>query len=104
MRTDTPPPTFTLGPTLTTVRAPDGTVHTVPDGWVLVPPGDAALTRCVRLAGESWSVAQKRGRKVFSRGVWTPATTVEPSTASCPSEKWKPTHDDRRRRNPSRRS
>ena len=27
-------------------------------GWVLVPPGDAALTRRVRAAGESWSVAR----------------------------------------------
>lgn len=58
------------------VRAPDGTVHTVPEGWALVPPGDAALTRRVRAAGESWSVAENRGRKVFSRGVWAPADTV----------------------------
>jgi hypothetical protein len=64
------------GPTPNTVRASDGAVRAVPDGWVLVPPGDAALTRRVRAAGESWSVAEKRGRKVFSRGVWAPAETV----------------------------
>lgn len=75
MRSD-PPPTFTPGPNPNTVRAPDGTVRTIPAGWVLVPPGDAALTRRVRAAGESWSVAEKRGRKVFSRGVWAPAETV----------------------------
>ncbi|HEY1188260.1 MAG TPA: hypothetical protein VGE74_11420, partial [Gemmata sp.] len=74
----TPPQApFAPGPTPNTVRAPDGAVLTVPDNWVLVPPGDAALTRRVRAAGESWSVAQKRGRKVFSRGVWAPAVTVE---------------------------
>ena len=37
--------TFTPGPAPNTVRAADGKVLTVPEGWVLVPPGDAALTR-----------------------------------------------------------
>jgi hypothetical protein len=79
--------TFTPGPTPNTVRAPDGTVRTAPEGWVLVPPGDAALTRRVRAAGESWSVAEKRGRKVFSRGVWAPAVTVERVKAELEAER-----------------
>jgi hypothetical protein len=86
MRTD-PPPTFTPGPSPNTVRAPDGTIRTVPDGWVLVLPGDAALTRRVRAAGESWSVAEKRGRKVFSRGVWAPAETVSRVLAELEAER-----------------
>jgi TfoX/Sxy family transcriptional regulator of competence genes len=57
--------------------APDGNVPAVPEGWVLLPPGDAALTRRVKAAGEAWAVAEKKGRKVFSRGGWAPATTVE---------------------------
>ena len=69
--------TFTPGPTPNTVRSADGKVLTVPEGWVLLPPGDAALTRRVKAAGEAWTVAEKRGRKVFSRGVWAPLTTVE---------------------------
>src|SRR5262245_33863992 len=69
--------TYAPGPTPNTVRAPDGRVLTVPEGWVLLPPGDAALTRRVKAAGEAWAVAEKRGRKVFSRGVWAPAATVE---------------------------
>lgn len=69
--------TFKPGPTPATVRAPDGKVLTVPDGWVLVPPGDAALTRRVKAAGDHWAVSEKRGRKVFSRGLWAPAATVE---------------------------
>jgi hypothetical protein len=77
MREKTPVTIFALGPTPDTVRASDGIVRTIPEGWVLVPPGDAALTRRVRAAGESWSVAEKRGRKVFSRGVWAPTVTVE---------------------------
>jgi hypothetical protein len=87
MRATNAPATFTPGPTANTVRAPDGTVHTAPADWVLVPPGDAALTRRVRAAGESWSVAEKRGRKVFSRGVWAPAATVERVTAELAAER-----------------
>src|SRR4051812_39199226 len=68
--------TFTPGPTPNTVRSPDGRVLTVPDGWVLVPPGDAALTRRVKAAGDHWVVQEKRGRKVFSRGIWAAAATV----------------------------
>jgi hypothetical protein len=60
---------FTSGPTSNTVRAADGRVQNVPDGWILLPPGDAALTRRVKEAGEHWVVAEKKGRKTFSRGV-----------------------------------
>jgi hypothetical protein len=42
-----------------------------------LPPGDAALTRRVKQAGEHWIVQEKKGRKVFSRGVWAPAATIE---------------------------
>ncbi len=58
--------TFSPGPTPGTVRTGDGTVLTVPDDWVLLPPGDAALTRRVKAAGEHWIVQEKKGRKVFS--------------------------------------
>jgi hypothetical protein len=60
-----------------TVRAADGRVLTVPEGWVLLPPGDAALTRRVKEAGDHWVVQEKKGRKVFSRGVWAPAATID---------------------------
>ena len=69
--------TFTPGPTPTTVRETDGKVRTVPDGWTLLPPGDAALTRRVKAAGDHWIVQEKKGQKVFSRGVWAPATTID---------------------------
>jgi hypothetical protein len=69
--------TFTPGPTPNTVRAADGSVLTAPEGWILLPPGDAALTRRVKAAGDHWIVQEKKGRKVFSRGVWAPAATIE---------------------------
>src|SRR3954452_21525808 len=79
--------TFIPGPTPNTVRAADGKVLTVPEGWVLLPPGDAALTRRVKAAGDHWVVQEKRGRKVFSRGIWTSAGTVERIRADLAAER-----------------
>ncbi|WP_339726884.1 DUF2293 domain-containing protein [uncultured Gimesia sp.] len=70
-------PNFTPGPTPDSVKAADGTIHTVPSGWALLPPGDAGLTRRVKAAGESWVVQEKKGRRTFSKGVWAPAETIE---------------------------
>lgn len=69
--------TFSPGPSENAVRSPDGQVLTVPDGWVLLPPGDAALTRRVKAAGDHWVVQEKKGRKVFSRGIWAPTETID---------------------------
>ena len=69
--------TFAPGPTPITVRASDGTVLAVPEGWALLPPGDAGLTRRVKAAGEYWVVQEKVGRRTFSRGVWAAAATIE---------------------------
>src|ERR1700758_3746442 len=71
------PNTFTPGPTPNTVRAADGKILTVPQGWILLPPGDAALTRRVKATGDHWVVAEKKGRKIFPRGIWASAATIE---------------------------
>jgi hypothetical protein len=78
---------FTPGPTPNSVRAADGTVKAAPEGWVLLPPGDAALTRKVKGAGDHWVVQEKRGRKVFSRGVWAPVATIERIRAELEAER-----------------
>jgi hypothetical protein len=62
--------TYGPGPTPGTVTAPDGRVLTPPSGWQLLPPGDPGLTRRVKAAGDYWVVQEKKGRKLFSRGVW----------------------------------
>lgn len=69
--------TFQPGPRPRTVRAANGQVKVVPKDWELLPPGDAALTRRVKKAGETWSIKQKRGRRVFSQGVWAPQSTIK---------------------------
>jgi len=78
---------FAPGPKPNCVRAADGSIRVVPDGWVLVPPGDAAVTRRVKAAGEHWIVQEKRGRKTFSRGIWTAAVTVERIRADLEAER-----------------
>jgi len=52
-------------------------VVAIPSSWVLFPPGDAALTRRVKAAGDHFVVAEKKGRKLFSLGVWAPSATIE---------------------------
>src|SRR3954452_23076572 len=79
--------TFIPGPTPNTVRAADGTVFTAPEGWILLPPGDAGLTRRVKAAGDHWVVQEKVGRRMFSRGVWASAETVERIRAELEAER-----------------
>lgn len=69
--------TISPGPISNTVKSTDGKVLTVPDGWILLPPGDAALTRRTKAAGDYWIVQEKKGRRTFSKGVWAPASTID---------------------------
>src|SRR5208282_3457107 len=87
-----------------TVRSTDGKLLIVPEGWVLLPPGDAALTRRVKAAGDHWVVAEKKGRKVFSRGIWASSATIERIRAELNAERatesfGKKKEADARRRN-----
>jgi hypothetical protein len=79
--------TYSPGPKPNTVRAADGTILTAPAGWILLPPGDAALTRRVKAAGDHWVVAEKKGRKVFSRGVWASQAVIEQIQAELAAER-----------------
>lgn len=78
---------FAPGPTPHTVRSASGKVLAVPEGWILLPPGDAALTRRVKAAGDHWVVQEKKGRRVFSRGVWASAATIERIRADLKAER-----------------
>jgi hypothetical protein len=57
--------------------SPDGKRLTPPDDWACLPPGDAGLTRRVKQTGPSWAVLEKKGRKVFSKGLWAPRENIE---------------------------
>lgn len=79
--------TYSPGPTPNTVRSTEGLVRTIPVGWAVLPPGDAALTRRVKAAGEHWVVQERQGRKVFSRGVWAAVSTIERIRAELATER-----------------
>jgi hypothetical protein len=59
------------------VKTAAGEVLEIPASWALLPPGDAALSRRVKAEGPCWCVKEKRGRKVFSRGIWAPKERIE---------------------------
>jgi hypothetical protein len=61
---------------------PDGRAVTVPEGWELLPPGDAGVTRRVKAAGPHWVVQEQVGRRLMSRGVWAPRAAIEAATRS----------------------
>lgn len=60
-----------------TVRTEEGETLDVPEGWELLRPGDAALTKKVKAAGPSWTIQTKKGRKTFSQGVWAPKENID---------------------------
>ena len=78
---------------------PDGTwfrtktqLLRLPVGWELLPPGDPALTRRVKEAGPSWVCSEKRGNKVFSRGVCAPKDRIERIRAELSIERSDPAY------------
>lgn len=99
------PDSLTVAPTSDPrrVRAPDGTLLTPPQGWALLPPGDAGLTRRVKAAGPSWTVVEKKGRKTFSRGVWAPEAHITAARAELEVERATPAYAKRRASDQARR-
>jgi hypothetical protein len=99
------PDSLTVAPTADSrrVRAPDGTLLTPPPGWALLPPGDAGLTRRVKAAGPSWTVVEKVGRKLFSKGVWAPEEHIVRAKAALEAERATPAYAKRRAADSARR-
>jgi hypothetical protein len=86
----------TPGPDSQSVRTASGDILRPPTGWVLVPPGDAALTRRLKAAGPTWTVQQNRGRKTFSLGLWAPQCTVVAIKLQLAAERAAPGHARRK--------
>lgn len=74
------------------VLAANGAVLTVPEGWALLPPGDAALSRRIKADGPSWTVIELKGRKRFSQGIWAPAGRIAALRAELEIERADPAH------------
>jgi hypothetical protein len=69
-----------------------GQTLVAPADWVLLPPGDAGLTRRVKAAGPTWTVQEKVGRRMFSRGVWAAAQCVATARAALDEERADPAY------------
>lgn len=63
------------------LMGPEADAFVPPQGWACLPPGDAGLTRRVKAAGPTVTLQEKKGRKVFSRGVWADAQQIEKAKA-----------------------
>ncbi|MGJ8696284.1 MAG: DUF2293 domain-containing protein [Verrucomicrobiaceae bacterium] len=55
----------------------DGKAMRIPGGWGRLRPGDAALSRRVKMEGPSWTVIEIKRRKKFSHGILAPADRIE---------------------------
>jgi len=83
------------GPTPDTVLTEQKETLRVPAGWERLPPGDAGLTRRVKAAGPSWTVQEKVGRKLFSRGVWAPGANIRAARTALDEERADPAYEKR---------
>ncbi len=55
----------------------EGNIISPPEGWTLLAPGDAGLTRRVKKHGRFWLLQEKKGRRTFSQGIFAPAAVIE---------------------------
>jgi len=85
------------------VRTAEGVELQVPDGWVLLPPGDAGWTRRVKAGGPTWTVKEKKGRRMFSKGVWAPQDRVEETKRILDAERSTDAYAKRKQRDQTRR-
>ncbi len=94
---------FSPGPKPNTVRTKSGKVQQVPEGWILLPPGDAGLTRRVKAAGEFWLVEEQVKNRMYSRGIWAPRDTIERIQQELAKERATPGYSKRREADAKRR-
>lgn len=59
-----------------TLTDENGKEVALPAGWDFLPSGDAAITRKVTAMGSYWRVQERKGRKVFSHGLWAPSENI----------------------------
>ena len=72
-----------------------GEMVAVPDGWVLLLPGDAALSRRIKKCGPNWTVKKRKGRKEFSLGIWAPADRIDALRTALEIERSDPSYEQK---------
>lgn len=63
-----------------------------PKGWIVVPSGDAALTRRIKASGEYWVILGMFKNKITKQGVCAPQSTVDEIKAELESERADPAY------------
>jgi len=74
------------------VLSADGSILIAPTDWILLPPGDASLSRRTKQDGPTWTVIEIKGRKRFSHGIWAPAARIEALRAELLIERQGPSY------------
>ena len=92
---------FRPGPRPNSVINEYDIIIAVPEGWSLLPPGDAGLTRRVKATGDYWVVQEKKGRRIFSKGIWAAATTIEKTRLELEVERSTESYSKRKKAQPS---
>lgn len=59
------------------VMSLEGELLQIPSHWSLLPPGDAALSRRIKKDGPTWTIKEKKGRKMFSQGILAPTDRIQ---------------------------
>ncbi len=70
----------------------EGCILSVPTNWILLPPGDAALSRRIKQDGPTWTMIEVKGRKRFSKGIWAPAARIDALRAELIAERQDPSY------------
>jgi hypothetical protein len=81
------------GPSPRQVLNEYGLLEAVPSHWALLPPGDPALSRRIKLDGPSFTVVEAKGRKRFSRGIWAPADRIGSLRQELTAERLDPSYE-----------
>jgi len=68
-----------------------------PGGWEFLPAGDAAITRKVTAKGNYWKIQEKKGRRIFSKGIWAPATDIADAKKAVEALRNSPQYEKKRK-------
>ncbi len=79
-----------------TVLSQKNEVMHVPPDWVLLPPGDATLTRRVKSAADTcWLVKEKVRKRMMSKGIWVSGDLVAAERKKLETERADPSYEKR---------
>lgn len=75
----------------------------VPDGWVLLPPGDGPLTKIVKAKGPVWLVQVKFKNRFISKGIWAKQDHILAAREELEQKRSAPGYAQKRRQELARR-